>query len=210
MLHTIIFPVPRYRKNLPEFISMETPIKMKLDCPIPNLDMEMVTLGHGSGGLLTNQLLDAGVFSMLSNEFLDQRGDGAILNLEGRTAFTTDSFVVSPIFFPGGNIGDLAVNGTVNDLVMCGAIPRYLSLSFILEEGLPIKELWEIIHSIGIAASTAKVEVVTGDTKVVDRGAMDRDFDALGKRPKSQAFPGNESMTVAWCQRLAGFGTLWS
>jgi len=89
---------------------------------MPQLDFEVITLGHGSGGLLTNRLLDSGVFELLKNDLLDKRHDGAILNLSGQTAFTTDSFVISPVFFPGGNIGELAVNGTVNDLVMCGAL----------------------------------------------------------------------------------------
>ncbi|HQV31757.1 MAG TPA: AIR synthase related protein, partial [Calditrichia bacterium] len=111
---------------------------MQLQCPLPKLDFDMITLGHGSGGILTNRLLDSGVFDLLKNEFLDERHDGSILQLSGKTAFTTDSFVISPIFFPGGDIGELAVNGTVNDLAMCGAIPRYLSLSFIVEEGLPL------------------------------------------------------------------------
>lgn len=91
-------------------------------CPMPKLDFDIITLGHGSGGTLTNQLLDSGVFKLLGNELLDKRHDGATFQLNARVAMSTDSFVVSPIFFAGGNIGDLAVNGTVNDLAMCGAI----------------------------------------------------------------------------------------
>ena len=155
---------------------IETKLKMQLQCPMPKLDFDVITLGHGSGGLLTNQLLDSGVFDLLSNELLDQRHDGATLDLTGRTAFTTDSFVISPIFFPGGNIGELAVNGTVNDLAMCGAIPEYLSLSFIIEEGLTMKEFWEILVSIKFACEKAGVKVVTGDTKVVERGKGDKIF----------------------------------
>lgn len=151
-------------------------IKMNLSCPMPKLDFEVITLGHGSGGLLTNKLLDTGVFNLLKNEKLDQRHDGAILNLTGKTAFTTDSFVISPIFFPGGNIGELAVNGTVNDLAMCGAIPQYLSLSFIIEEGLTMKEFWKILVSVKFACEQAGVQVVTGDTKVVERGKGDKIF----------------------------------
>lgn len=151
-------------------------LKMKLSCPMPKLDFEVITLGHGSGGLLTNKLLDSGVFELLNNDWLDKRHDGAVLQLDGPTAFTTDSFVVSPIFFPGGNIGELAVNGTVNDLAMCGGIPHHLSLSFIIEEGLPMTEFWDILVSIKYACAQAGVEVVTGDTKVVERGKGDKIF----------------------------------
>jgi len=151
-------------------------IKMQLQCPMPKLDFDIITLGHGSGGILTNRLLDSGVFELLKNDVLDKRHDGAILDLSGKTAFTTDSFVISPIFFPGGNIGDLAVNGTVNDLAMCGAIPQYLSLSFIIEEGLTMKEFWEILVAIKFACDEAGVQVVTGDTKVVERGKGDKIF----------------------------------
>ena len=149
---------------------------MKLDCPLPQLDFDVITLGHGSGGLLTNKLLDSGVFHLFSNPYLDERHDGVILDLKGETAFTTDSFVVSPIFFPGGNIGDLAINGTINDLAMCGARPEYLSLSFILEEGLKVEEFWEVLVSIKLAAEAAGVSIVTGDTKVVEKGKGDKIF----------------------------------
>lgn len=154
----------------------EKKIKMALQCPMPKIDFDIITLGHGSGGILTNRLLDTGVFDLLKNDLLDKRHDGAILNLPGKTAFTTDSFVISPIFFPGGNIGELAVNGTVNDLAMCGAIPKYLSLSFIIEEGLTMKEFWDILVSIKFACEQANVQVVTGDTKVVERGKGDKIF----------------------------------
>jgi hydrogenase expression/formation protein HypE len=130
-------------------------IRMQLECPMPQLEFDMITLGHGSGGLLTNRLLDAGVFKLFQNDSLAERHDGAILQLTGPVAFTTDSFVISPIFFPGGDIGDLAVNGTVNDLAMCGAQPDYLSLSFILEEGLRMDEFWRILVSIKYAAALA-------------------------------------------------------
>lgn len=154
----------------------EKKIKMQLSCPMPKLDFDMITLGHGSGGLLTNRLLDSGVFDLLKNDLLDQRHDGATLELQGKTAFTTDSFVISPIFFPGGNIGELAVNGTVNDLAMCGAIPQYLSLSFILEEGLSMQAFWDVLVAIKFACAEAGVKVVTGDTKVVERGKGDQIF----------------------------------
>ncbi|PHN03827.1 hydrogenase expression/formation protein HypE [Flavilitoribacter nigricans DSM 23189 = NBRC 102662] len=143
---------------------------------MPKLDFDVITLGHGSGGLLTNKLLDSGVFDLLQNDLLDKRHDGATLSLQGATAFTTDSFVISPIFFPGGNIGELAVNGTVNDLAMCGAIPQYLSLSFIIEEGLRMEDFWKILVSIKFACEAAGVQVVTGDTKVVERGKGDQIF----------------------------------
>lgn len=154
----------------------EQKLNMQLQCPMPQLDFDIITLGHGSGGLLTNKLLDTGVFALLENELLNERHDGALLNLSGKTAFTTDSFVISPIFFPGGDIGELAVNGTVNDLAMCGAIPQYLSLSFIIEEGLTVKAFWDLLVSIKFACQRAGVLVVTGDTKVVERGKGDKIF----------------------------------
>lgn len=143
---------------------------------MPQLDFDVITLGHGSGGTLTQKLLDSGVFNVLSNPLLDQRHDGAIFQASGRLAFSTDSYVISPIFFPGGNIGELAVNGTVNDLAMCGAVPKYLSLSFIIEEGLRMTEFWDILTSIRTACDLAKVQIITGDTKVVERGKGDKIF----------------------------------
>ena len=152
-------------------------IKMQLQCPMPKLDFEIITLGHGSGGLLTNRLLDSGVFDLLKNDLLDERHDGAIFEVEaGRMAFSTDSYVISPIFFPGGNIGELAVKGTVNDLAMCGAQAKYLSLAFILEEGLNMREFWDVLLGIKYAAEQSGVKIVTGDTKVVERGKGDKIF----------------------------------
>ncbi len=151
-------------------------LKMQLQCPMPKLDFDVITLGHGSGGVLTNKLLDSGVFDILENDILNQRHDGAFLNLKGKTAFSSDSFLISPIFFPGGNIGELAVNGTVNDLAMCGATPQYLSLSFIIEEGLKMTEFWELLISIKWACQNAGVQIVTGDTKVVEKGKGDKIF----------------------------------
>ena len=144
--------------------------------PMPHLDNEIITLAHGSGGKLTNRLLDEAIFKVLDNPMLETRGDGALFEAEGKMAFSTDSFVVSPIFFPGGNIGELAVNGTVNDIAMCGAIPKYLSLALIIEEGMPTKDLWEILLSIRDACQKAGVMIVTGDTKVVERGKGDQIF----------------------------------
>jgi len=151
-------------------------LRMQLNCPMPKLDFDVITLGHGSGGSLTNKLLDSGVFDILSNPILNERHDGAFIELTGKTAFSTDSFLVTPIFFPGGNIGELAVNGTVNDLAMCGAIPKYLSLSFIIEEGLKMTDFWEVLLGIKQACEKAGVQVVTGDTKVVEKGKGDKIF----------------------------------
>jgi hydrogenase expression/formation protein HypE len=156
-------------------MSQET-LSMRLQCPMPTLDFDVITIGHGSGGLLTHKLLDSGVFQLFDNTYLQDRHDGVILNLDRPAAFTTDSFVVSPIFFPGGNIGELAVNGTVNDLAMCGAEPRFLSLSFILEEGLRMEEFWEVLVGVKHAADQAGVQIVTGDTKVVEKGKGDKVF----------------------------------
>jgi hydrogenase expression/formation protein HypE len=126
--------------------------------------------------VLTHNLLNSGVFDILKNDYLDEHHDGAFLQLKNPVAFSTDSFVITPVFFPGGNIGELAVNGTVNDLAMCGATPRYLSLSFIIEEGLTMAEFWDILVSIKFACEEANVKIVTGDTKVVERGKGDKIF----------------------------------
>lgn len=135
-----------------------------------------ILLAHGSGGRLSHDLVKKNFVPLFSNPLLNKMDDAAVFDLEGRIAFTTDSYVVSPIFFPGGDIGKLAVCGTVNDLAMSGASPLYLSLSLIIEEGLPIDELERITHSIQRAASDAGVEVVTGDTKVVNKGNADKLF----------------------------------
>ena len=149
---------------------------MNLQCPIPKFDFDVITLGHGSGGLLTHRLLESGVFDILKNEWLDQQHDGASFELNGNLAFSTDSYVVSPLFFPGGNIGELAINGTVNDLAMCGANAKFLSLGFIIEEGLAVEEFWRILYGIREAAIKANIKVVTGDTKVVEKGKGDKLF----------------------------------
>jgi hydrogenase expression/formation protein HypE len=149
---------------------------INLECPIPQFDFDVITLGHGSGGLLTHRLLQSGVFDIFKNPSLDQQHDGALLQLEGKIAMSTDSYVVSPIFFPGGSIGDLAINGTVNDLAMCGAMPKYLTLSFIIEEGLSIQEFWQVLVDIRKAAQAAGIQIVTGDTKVVEKGKGDKIF----------------------------------
>jgi hydrogenase expression/formation protein HypE len=157
-------------------MSTEKMPDFKLSCPMPKFDFDTINLGHGSGGILTQRLLNSGVFDVLKNDLLDTRHDGAVFELPGKLAFSTDSFVVSPVFFPGGNIGELAVNGTINDLAMCGAIPKYLSLSFILEEGLPMEMFWEILQSVKKACDAAGVQIATGDTKVVERGKGDKVF----------------------------------
>lgn len=140
------------------------------------LGFDSINLGHGSGGLMTRDLLDKIIFKTFSNPFLDQKHDGSIVKFNGPIAISTDSFVVSPIFFKGGNIGELAVHGTVNDVAMCGAIPKYLSLAFVVEEGLKIEEFITIVESIKNAADISGVQIITGDTKVVERGKGDKIF----------------------------------
>ena len=137
---------------------------------------EHVKLGHGSGGVLTRRLIERTILEFFDSPRLAPLPDSAALELDGRLAFTTDSYVVDPIFFPGGDIGKLAVFGTVNDLAVTGAIPRYLSCGLILEEGLPFDDLRGILRSMKEAAEATGVEVVTGDTKVVPRGSADRIF----------------------------------
>lgn len=135
-----------------------------------------IHLGHGSGGELTRKLLDEYIFTLLENPYLNEKHDGAVIKIDGKMAISTDSFVITPIFFKGGNIGSLAVHGTVNDVAMCGAIPKYLSLAFIIEEGLQLTELTTIIKSIKKAADESGVQIITGDTKVVERGKGDKIF----------------------------------
>jgi hydrogenase expression/formation protein HypE len=151
--------------------------QLTFQCPIPVQEYPTVLLAHGGGGRLTQMLIERMFLPAFHNPALETLHDGAVLDVEGvRLAFTTDSFVVSPLFFPGGDIGELAVNGTVNDLAMCGAHPLYLSLGFILEEGFPMADLWRVVRSVQVAAQEAGAEVVTGDTKVVDRGKGDGVF----------------------------------
>jgi hydrogenase expression/formation protein HypE len=135
-----------------------------------------ILLAHGSGGKLTHELIEKSLVKALSNPLLAKLDDSAVFDFGGRLAFTTDSYVVSPIFFPGGDIGRLAVCGTVNDLAMSGARPLYLSLSFIIEEGFLQSELDQVVDSIRKTAEEAGVEIVTGDTKVVPRGSADKLF----------------------------------
>lgn len=135
---------------------------------------EIITLDYGSGGKKTSRLIENIIVPAFSNPALNALGDGAVLPGAGEIAFSTDSFVVDPIFFPGGDIGKLSVCGTVNDLAMCGAEPKYLSCAFIIEEGLESEELKKIVESIRDAARSAGVQIVTGDTKVVERGRGDK------------------------------------
>jgi hydrogenase expression/formation protein HypE len=137
---------------------------------------DKILLAHGSGGRLAHDLVEKSFVKTLANPLLARLDDSAVFEVSGRLAFTTDSYVVSPIFFPGGDIGRLAVCGTVNDLAMSGARPLYLSLAFIIEEGLLLSELEKIVNSVRLAAGEAGVEIVTGDTKVVPRGSADRLF----------------------------------
>ena len=143
---------------------------------IEKLGFETINLGHGSGGELTRELLDKIIFKTFSNPYLDQKHDGSIVKFNGEIAISTDSFVITPIFFKGGNIGELAVHGTVNDVAMCGAIPKYLSLAFIIEEGLKVSEFITIVKSVKKAADESEVLIITGDTKVVERGKGDKIF----------------------------------
>jgi hydrogenase expression/formation protein HypE len=137
---------------------------------------DKILLAHGSGGKLAHDLVEKGFVKTLTNPLLDRLDDSAVFDLSGRLAFTTDSYVVSPIFFPGGDIGRLAVCGTVNDLAMSGARPLYLSLAFIIEEGLLLSELERIVNSVQKTAQEAEVKIITGDTKVVPRGSADKLF----------------------------------
>jgi hydrogenase expression/formation protein HypE len=171
----------------------------------PRVREERITMSHGSGGKATQTLVEAIFLDMFRNPLLEPLEDAAsFLVAGGRMAFTTDSYVVSPLFFPGGSIGDLAVNGTVNDLAMAGATPLYLSAGFILEEGFPVADLTRVAASMRDAAVAAGVRIVTGDTKVVQRGKADgcyintagigiiaRDFGDLGALGVARARPGD-------------------
>ena len=153
---------------------MDDESKPEFSCPLPLPARDEVLLGHGSGGRLTAELIRNLFLPAFQNPVLARLDDQAIVSVNGlRLAFTTDSFVVSPLFFPGGDIGSLAVNGTVNDLAMGGAQPLFLSTAFIIEEGLPMETLRRVVDSLRRAAAVAGVEVVTGDTKVVEKGSAD-------------------------------------
>ncbi len=139
--------------------------------------MKRILLDHGSGGKVSHQLITDMMLPAFENPILTQLNDGALFEIEGkRLAFSTDTYVVDPIFFPGGNIGDLAINGTVNDLAMCGSTPLYLSVGLIIEEGFGLGDLEKILTAMQTAAQKADIMVVTGDTKVVPKGAADKLF----------------------------------
>jgi hydrogenase expression/formation protein HypE len=167
-----------------------------LNCPLPIMNHKTIQLGHGSGGKMSYDLLQRLFMPRFKNDILDVLGDQAKLGInEVRLAFSTDSFVVDPIFFPGGNIGDLAINGTVNDLAVGGAIPKFLSVGFILEEGFPMDDLHKILVSMEVAAKKAGVQVVTGDTKVVNKGSVDKIFintSGIGAIPMGHEFSPNQ------------------
>jgi hydrogenase expression/formation protein HypE len=157
---------------------------------------DKILLAHGSGGKLAHELVEKSFLQAFSNPLLAKLDDSATFDFSGRLAFTTDSYVVNPIFFPGGDIGKLAVCGTVNDLAMAGAVPLYLSLSFIIEEGLPQEDLMRIVISVKEAAEEAEVQVITGDTKVVDRGTADKLFintAGVGLVPKGVDISGSKA-----------------
>jgi hydrogenase expression/formation protein HypE len=149
--------------------------EFSITCPVPTATADRILLAHGEGARLSRRLIREVLLSAFDNEFLRPLADGAVLpSLDGRLVMTTDSSVVSPLFFPGGDIGKLAIHSAINDLAVCGAEPLYLSLAFILEEGLPLATLRRVVASLAEAARDSGVSVVTGDTKVVPRGAADQ------------------------------------
>ena len=158
-------------------LSSAVPPPVPGSCPLPISDYQQIVLGHGSGGRLTQSLIQGMILPAFANPLLEPLHDGAVFSVDGvRLAFSSDSYVVKPIFFPGGDIGSLAVHGTVNDLAMCGARPLYLSAAFLIEEGFPTADLGRILQSMRAAADAAGVSIVTGDTKVLDRGKGDQIF----------------------------------
>jgi hydrogenase expression/formation protein HypE len=178
---------------------MSDPAKsiVELKCPLPIPARDKVLLGHGSGGRLSAELVQSLFLPALTNPALARLDDQAVVTVNGcRLAFTTDSFVVKPLFFPGGDIGSLAVHGTINDLAMGGAQPLFLSVAFILEEGLPMETLQRVVCSLSRAAATAGVEVVTGDTKVVEKGSGDGMFintSGIGLVPEGVQLSANQA-----------------
>jgi hydrogenase expression/formation protein HypE len=154
--------------------NLSSPDFSNWSCPLPLADYPTIVMGHGGGGKLGNELVEHLFLPAFRNAALENLGDAAVFELSpGRIAMSTDSFVVQPLFFPGGSIGALAVNGTVNDLAVSGAEPKFLSVGFILEEGFPLAQLAAIVRAMADAAATAGVRIVTGDTKVVERGHGD-------------------------------------
>lgn len=162
---------------------------INLNCPLPFTNTDRVLLAHGGGGRMTHKLIRDIFYPAFHNPLLEQDHDGAVFPIQkGKMAYTTDSFVVDPIFFPGGDIGDLAINGTVNDLACCGAIPLYLTAGFVLEEGLLLNDLQRIVLSMKKAARKAGVQIIAGDTKVVEKGKCDKLFintSGIGRVPEN-------------------------
>ena len=171
---------------MPHILDINQPVMNKkkskgnvdgFNCPLPIDLSSIITLAHGGGGKLTHQLIENVFQPAFNNPELETHHDGAVIDSPyERLAFTTDSYIVDPLIFPGGNIGSLAVNGTVNDLAMCGALPLYLSAGFIIEEGLPTETLWTIVQTMKTTAEQAGIKIITGDTKVVDKGKGDGVF----------------------------------
>ena len=158
----------------PHEMTMPASLDFTASCPFPIQEYPNVLLAHGGGGKLMHQLIGKMFLPAFRNPLLDQQHDASVFELAGqRLAMTTDSYVVRPLFFPGGDLGSMAVHGTVNDLAMAGARPLYISTAFIIEEGLPMETLWKIISSMQEAARKAGVQIITGDTKVVDKGKGD-------------------------------------
>ena len=156
---------------------MTEPMRFPIDCPLPqSVDAERVTLAYGEGGRLSRRLIHERIVPRFGNGTLNKLGDAAIIGASHQWAFSTDSYTVTPLFFPGGDIGRLAVLGTTNDLAVSGAIPRWLSLALIIEEGLPWSILDRVLDSLQAAALETRIQIVTGDTKVVPRGAVDQIF----------------------------------
>jgi hydrogenase expression/formation protein HypE len=157
--------------------SRSSELNFTLACPLPITDYPRVLMAHGGGGKLMHQMLSKLILPAFNNPLSEPQHDSSVFEVPGRRlAFTTDSYVVRPLFFPGGDLGSLAVHGTVNDLAMAGARPLYLSAAFIIEEGLPMDALWKIVCSMQQSAQKAHVQIVTGDTKVVDKGKGDSLF----------------------------------
>lgn len=166
MANDIQYEQNRYEQGAPDFSAWS--------CPLPLADYPTIVMGHGGGGKLGNELIEHLFLPAFRNPALENLGDAAVIDVgSGRIAMSTDSFVVQPLFFPGGSIGALAVNGTVNDLAVSGAIPKFLTAGFILEEGFPLAQLAAIVQEMASAAAVAGVQIVTGDTKVVERGHGD-------------------------------------
>jgi len=196
------------------------------ECPLPLDEYPRVLLAHGGGGRLTQNLIERVLLPSFDNPILAPLHDGALLDIDGRRlAFTTDSYVVQPPFFPGGDIGRLAVFGTANDLAMCGARPLFLSCGLIIEEGLPMEDLWRVVVSMKNAAAEAGVQIVTGDSKVVEHGKGDGVFIASRSSPGTarssstaratassstrpalaSCFPDSTSVRSACCRAMRSF-----